>query len=150
MQQQLEPKLAAKTLGAISRKTPVKIYRVFFWGLMQSLRAKDWEVSIERLNLELVAATSTFVLSIKGLGSIFLIELKASEKQEDIARDANNALQQIIDKNYQNPVGLPNMCTLREYGIARFHLSSCINGRYLELNSQNQRVEKDDPTMSVS
>ncbi len=79
-----------------------------------------------------------------------LIEIKSSEKKEDMKRDANKALKQIEERNYRNLEGLPNIYTLREYGIARFHLSSYVKGRYLELDGQNQWIEKDDPTMSVS
>jgi hypothetical protein len=81
-----------------------------------------------------------------------LIELKSSEKQGDMERDANKALKQIEEeeKNYRNSEGLASIRTLREYGIAGFHLSSHLEGRYLELGDQNQWVEKDDPMMSVS
>jgi hypothetical protein len=79
-----------------------------------------------------------------------LIELKSSDKEPDMEKDANRALKQIEEKNYRNSEGLPNIRTLREYGIAAFHLNSCVKGRYLELNGQNQWVEKDDPMMGVS
>ena len=65
-------------------------------------------------------------------------------------RDAKQALKQIEEKNYRNSEGLPNIRTLREYGIAAFHLSSYVKGRYLELNGQNQWVEKEDPVIGVS
>ena len=65
-------------------------------------------------------------------------------------RDANKALDQIVEKNSRNPGGLPNICTLREYGMAGFHPDSYVIGRYLELDGQNQWVEKDDPMMIVS
>ena len=80
-----------------------------------------------------------------------LIELKSSERLENIERDADKALKQIrqiVDKNYRNLEGLPDIHILREYGIACFHLNSCVKGRYLELNGQNQWVEKDDPAKS--
>ncbi len=60
MQQELDPKLLSKARGSVSRKTSERIYRVLFWGLLQSLREKGWEVSIEP------RATSTFVCAIKG------------------------------------------------------------------------------------
>jgi hypothetical protein len=82
-------------------------------------------------------------------GCTVLIELKSSEKQGDMERDANKVLNQIKEKNYRNSEGLLNICTLREYGITRFHLGSYVKGRYLELDGQNQWVEKDDPMMSV-
>lgn len=147
MQQQLDRKLVAKKRGAVSRKTPEKIYHVFFLGLMQSLRAKGWETCVEP------RAGGGYIdirLLLRRKGIAVLIELKSSEKQGDVERDANKALEQIVNKNYRNPVGLPNIRTLREYGIAGFHLSSYVRGRYLELDSQNQWVEKDDPMMSVS
>ena len=43
--------------------------------------------------------------------------------------DADKGFEQIVDKNYRNWYGLR---TLREYGLACFHLES---GRYLELNA---------------
>ena len=147
MQQQLDPKLVGKERGAVSRKTPERIYHIMFWGLMQSLRAKGWEVSIEP------RAGGGYIdirLRYRRKRMAVLIELKSSEKQGDMERDANKALEQIEEKNYRNPEGLPNIRTLREYGIAGFHLSSFVKGRYLELDGQNQWVEKDDPTMSVS
>ena len=78
------------------------------------------------------------------------MELKSSEKQGDMERDANKALKQIEENNYRNSEGLPNIRTLREYGIASFHLSSYVKGQYLELDGQNQWVEKEDPMMGVS
>jgi hypothetical protein len=69
-----------------------------------------------------------------------LTELKSSEKEGDLERDANRALEQIVMKNYRNAEGLRNIWTLREYGIAGFHVS------ILKISG----VEKDDPVMSVS
>jgi hypothetical protein len=77
-----------------------------------------------------------------------LIELKSSEKQGDMEMDAKKALKQIVEMNYRNPEGLPDIHTLREYGIAGFDLSSYVEGRYLELDGQKQWVEKSDPMMS--
>src|SRR5271170_218555 len=48
MQQQLDPKLVGKARGAVSHKTPERIYRILFWGLLQSLKTKGWEVTIEQ------------------------------------------------------------------------------------------------------
>jgi hypothetical protein len=62
MQQQFDPKLVSKTQDAVSNKTLETINHVFFSGLMQSLRLKCWDP----LKIELVAATSTFLLSIEG------------------------------------------------------------------------------------
>ena len=145
MQQQLDPKLVGKARGAVSRKTPEKIYHVLFWGLMQSLRGEGWEVSIEpRAGVGYVDIRLCHRRKRMGV----LIELKSSENQGDMERDANTALKQIEEKNYRNSGGLPNICTLREYGIAGFHLNSYVKGRYLELDGQNQWVEKDDPMTS--
>ncbi|KAM6494848.1 hypothetical protein JOM56_009471 [Amanita muscaria] len=147
MQQNLDPKLVGKARGAVSNKTPEKIYHVFFLGLMLSTRAKGWEVSIEP------RTGGGFVdirLRHRRKRMAVLIELKSSEKRENMERDANKGLDQIVEKNYRNPEGLLNICTLREYGIAGFHLDSYVKGRYLELDGQNQWVEKDDPMMSVS
>jgi PD-(D/E)XK nuclease superfamily len=147
MQQQLDPKLVGKAQGAVGRKTAERIYRVLFWGFMQSLREKGWDVSIER------RAGGGYVdirLCHKGKCMAVLVELKSSEEQGDMERDANKALKRIEEKNYRNSEGLPDIRTLREYGIAIFHPSSCVKGRYLELDGQNQWVKKDEPTMSVS
>ena len=60
----------------------------------------------------------------------------------DMERDANKALEQIEEMNYQNSENLPNIIhtlQVREYGIAGFHLSIYIKGRYLELDGQNQK-----------
>jgi hypothetical protein len=113
---------------------------------MQSLGADGWEVSIgPRAGGDYVDIR----LHHRRKDEAVLIELKSSKKQEDMERDANKALEQIVDKNYRNPEGLRNIRTLREYGIAGFHLNSYVKGRYLEFN-ENQWVEKDDPMMSVS
>jgi hypothetical protein len=100
MQQQLDPKLVGKERGAVSRKTPERIYHVLFWGLMQSLRAKGWEVSIEP------RAGGGYIdirLRHRRKHMAILIVLKSSEKQGDMERDANKALKQIEEKNYRNP-----------------------------------------------
>ena len=76
-----------------------------------------------------------------------MVELKFSDKPEHIERDAINALKQIVDQNYRNQEGLPNIRNLREYGITSYHLASFVRGRYLELDAQSWWVEKDDPTM---
>jgi PD-(D/E)XK nuclease superfamily len=147
MQQQLDPTLVGKARGAATCKTLETIYHVLFWGLMQSLRAKGWEVSIEpRAGNGCIDSR----LCHRRKRMAVLIELKSCKKQGNMERNANNALKQIEEKNYQNSEGLPNIRTLREYGIARFHLSSYVKGRYLELNGQNEWVEKDDPMMGVS
>jgi hypothetical protein len=146
MQQHLDPKLVSKARGAVSNKTLEKIYHVFFLGLLLSTRVNGWEVSIEP------RTGSGFVdirLRHRRKRTAVLIELKSSEKWENMERDANKGLNQIVEKNYRNPEGLLNICTLREYGIAGFHLDSYVKGRYLELDGQNQWVEKDDPMMSV-
>jgi hypothetical protein len=108
---------------------------------MQSLRAEVWEVSIEDrtggdyIDLQLLH---------KWKRKAALIEVKSSKKQEDMERDANRVLKRIVKNNYRNPEGLRNVCTLREYGIATFHLNSYVKGRYLELNTQNHWVEGDE------
>ena len=147
MQQHLDPKLVSKVRGAISNKTPEGIYHVFFLGLILSTSAKGWEVSIEP------RTGGGFVdirLCHRRKHTAVLIELRSSEKRENMERDANKALNQIVEKNYRNPEGLLNIRTLREYGIASFRLDSYVKGRYLELDGQNQWVEKDDPAMAVS
>jgi hypothetical protein len=77
-----------------------------------------------------------------------LIKLKSSEKEGDMKGDAKKALKQIKEKIHQNSEGLLDICTLREYGIAGFHFSSYVEGQYLELDGQNQWVEKDDVTVA--
>ena len=115
--------------------------------MLSDLRTKGWEVSIEPrtgdsyVDIHLCHRRNCMAV---------LIELKSSEKQGDMERDANKALKQIEEKNYRNLEGLPNIRSLREYGIACFHLSSYVKGQYLELDGQNQWVEKDDPMMSSS
>ena len=82
-------------------------------------------------------------------GRAVLIELKSSEKPEHIERDALKALDQIVDKNYRNQEGLPNIGILREYGIDSYHPASVVKGRYLELDVQRRWVEKDDPAATI-
>ena len=146
MQQLLDPKLVRKAQGAVSRKTPEIVYQVFFLGLMQSLRAEGWEISIESRG---GSGYTDIRLCHRREHTAVLIELKSSETHVNMERDANKALKQIEEKNYRNPEGLPNMRTLREYGIACFHLDSYVKGRYLEIDGQNEWVEKDDPKMSA-
>ena len=76
-----------------------------------------------------------------------MIELKSSDKPEHIEKDASNALKQMVDQNYRNQEGLPNIRNFREYGITSYHLASFVEGRYLENDAQSRWVEKDDPTM---
>ena len=146
MQQYLDPKTVAKTRGAVSLKTPERIYQVYFLGLMHFLRPKGWEVSIEPragggyLDIRLISRKK---------GRAVLIELKSSSEPEHIERDAHKALEQIVDKNYRNQEGLLNIRILREYGIASYYLDSCVKGRYLELDAQSRWVEKDDPAMRI-
>jgi len=143
----LDPKTVAKVRGTVSLKTPESIYHVYFLGIMHFLRPKGWEVSIESragggyLDIRLISSNK---------GRAVLIELKSSDKPEHIEKDANKALEQIVDKNYRNQEGLPNIRILREYGIASYHLASCVKGRYLELDAQSRWVERDDPAMRIS
>jgi hypothetical protein len=92
---------------------------------MQSLRAKGWEVSVEP---RAGGGYIDICLHHRRKCMAVLIELKSSEKQEDMERDANKVLKQIEEENYRNSEGLPNICTLRAYGIAGFHLSSYVKG----------------------
>jgi len=146
MQQHLDLKSVAKTGGTISLKTPERIYQVYFLGLMHFLRPKGWEVSIEPragggyLDIRLISRKK---------GRAVLIQLKSSDKPEHIKKDASKALKRIVDMNYRNQEGLPNIRILREYGIASYHLSSCVKGRYLELDAQSRWVEKDDPATRI-
>ena len=144
MQQLLRPKLAINDRRAniLSRKTPENVYRVFFIALMQSLGAEGSEVSVEART-----GRGYVVLCLlhKRKRQAVLIELKPSEKEGDMEMDANKALEQIAD-----PEGPPNINILRGYGMAVCHLNSFVKGRYLELDDQNQWVEKADPAVSVS
>ena len=141
MEQHLDSKAVGKTRGAISLKTPERIYQVYFLGLMHCLRPKGWEVCIEPragrgyIDIRLISRKK---------GRAVLIELKSSDKLEHIEQDASKALKQIVDKNSRNQEGLPNIRILREYGIANYHLVSHVKGRYVELDAQGQWVEKDD------
>jgi hypothetical protein len=141
MQQFLDPKLVGETRRAISRKTPEKIYHVLFLGLMQSLKKKGWEVVVE------ARAGGDYVdlrLLHKRKHTAILIELKSSEKEGDFERDAKGALEEVVKKNYWNAEGLRNIQTLREYGIAGHHLSSCVKGRHLKLTGTGQWAEEDE------
>ena len=144
MQQQLAPK-RGEARGAVSHEAQERIYRVLFWSLMQSLNVKGWEVSIEP---RAGAGYTDIRLCHRRKGMAVLIVLKSSKKQGDMERDADRALKQIEEKTYRNSSGLPNICILREYGIACFRLRSYVKGRYLELDGQNHWVEKDDSMMS--
>ena len=97
MQQQLDPKLVGKERGAVSCKTLERIYRVVFWGLMQSLRARSWEVSIEP---QPGGGYVDICLCHRRECMAVLIELKSSEKQGDMEKDADKALERIEEKNY--------------------------------------------------
>lgn len=142
MQRLLHSKLVAKDRYASNHKILETIYHVFFLGLMQSLGAKGWEVTVDaRAGVDNVDLRLLHKQKLQAV----LIELKSSEKEEDMERDANKALEQIVA-----PEGLSNVNTLREYGMAGCYLNSHVKGRYLELNDQNRWVEKDDPAMSVS
>ncbi len=146
MQHQLDPKTVATARlgGANSPKTPERIYQVFLLGLIHDLRSKGWEVTIEArvgegyVDIRLVSKTA------KSLSAV-LIELKSSEKLEHVQKDAKTALKQIEEKKYRNIEGLQSVRVLREYGIACYHLKSCVEGRYMELDPQRQWVEKADP-----
>ena len=137
---QLNSKMVAKTRGDVNRKTPEKIYHVIFLGLMQSLRAEGWKVIV---NARTGDGYVDLCLLHKRKHTAVMIEVKSSKKQKDLERDAHAALKQLIGKNYRNPDGLPNIRTLREYGVAGFHLSSHVKGRCIKL-VQDQWVEQDE------
>jgi len=147
MQQNLDPKAVVKARGALSSKTPERIYQVFLLGLMYCLQSKGWEISIEPRGGS--GYIDIFLVS-KGTKSAVLIELKSSNKEEDIEKDSLAALDQMKKKNYRNPYGLLGIRSLREYGIANYHLQSCVNGRYMELDGQGGWVQKDDTAMKTS
>lgn len=144
MQQALDPKLVAKRRTVGSRKPLENINHVFVFGLRYSLEVGGWKVTVD-------ARTGGGYVDLRLLDKrkrqAVVIELKSSDKEGDMEGDANKALERIID-----PEGLPlpNINTLREYGIGVCHLISFVKGRYLEPNDQNHWVEKDDPAMSVS
>jgi hypothetical protein len=146
MQQHLDLKIVTKVQGAVSLKTPESIYQVYFLGLLHFLRPKGWEVTIEPRDGD---GYINICLISRKKGSAVLIELKSSKKPKYIERDASKALKQIVDRNYRNQEGLANIHILREYGIASYHLASCVEGRYLELDTQSRWVEKDDPAMRI-
>ena len=146
MQHHLDPKAVDKLRGTNSTKTPEAIYHVYFLGLMHVLRPKGWEISSES---RAGCGYLDVLLISRNTHSAVIIELKSSEKLDHIERDAQKALDQIIAQNYRNPEGLPNIQILREYGVACHHLSSCVKGRYLELNTQRVWEEKIDPTQQL-
>jgi hypothetical protein len=144
-----DPKLVAKTRGAASPKTPERIYQVLFLGLMQSLIGEGWEVKVEA---RVGGGFVDLSLLHKRKRTVILIELKSSQKREDMEDDADKALEQIVIKNYRNRYSHRNICRLREYGIAAFHLGSVVKGRYLELEANfltQTWVEKDDPARTM-
>ena len=95
------------------------------------------------MSLKAEVAISTFDSFQRRHKSAVLIELKSSNKQEDIERDSLAALDQIEKKDHRNLYGLPSIRYLREYGIASYHASKA----YLELDSRSGWVQKDDPAM---
>jgi hypothetical protein len=141
LQQNLDPTTVAKVRGAVSAEAPERVYQAYLVGLMHFLRPKGWEVSIEPragcgyIDIRLVSRKRETAV---------LIELKSSEKRENIERDAGKALEQIIKRNYRNQRALLNVRFLREYGIASYHLDSCVKGRYLEVDAQRRWVVKPD------
>ena len=60
------------------------------------------------------------------------------------------ALWQIVRKDYLDLEGLQDIRTLREYGIAGYHFSSCVKGRYLELNTETDEWVEQDEAPSLS
>lgn len=70
--------------------------------------------------------------------------------EEILKKDANRALQQIVRKDYRDLEGLLDFRTLREYSIAGYHLSSCVKGRYLELNTETDEWVEQDEVCALS
>lgn len=146
MQQHLDPKAVSKERRAASAKTPEIIYHVYLLGLLHVLRPKGWEISGESraglgyLDVRLISRKTR---------SAVIIEIKSSEKLDHIEGDASVALDQIVAQNYRNPEGLSNIQILREYDIACHNLSSCVKGRYLELNTHGVWEEKIDPAQQL-
>jgi len=141
LQDSLDPKSVAKVSRAASKKTPERIYQVHLLGLFHTLQLKGWDIAIEPK-----AGTGYIDVCLisKKKQIAVIIEIKSSETEGQIEKDADKALQQIIDKNYRNREGLSGIRILREYGIASYRLMSFAKGRYLELN-EGKWVEKDDP-----
>jgi hypothetical protein len=142
LMRQFSPKLVPKTRGAVSRKTPEKIYSALLLGVMHALIPEGWEVILEpRAGGGYVGLRLLHELKRRAV----LIEIRSSETEGDLKKDANRALEQIVKKNYRNAEGLRNIRTLREYGIAGFHLSACVKGRCLKLDTETgQWVEQDE------
>lgn len=128
MQSKLNPKLVAKQPSQKSKKTPERLYRVYLLGLLQGLKWQGWEVNVE-LHSGLGYINVGLVSEQKHAG--VLIEVKSSEHSQHLDRDADRALRQITDKNYQNIPTHSGINYIREYGMANFHLESVVKGRYL-------------------
>jgi hypothetical protein len=107
-----------------------RMYQVFLFALMLCLRAKGWEVTIEEPAGEGYADVR---LVSKKTKSAVLIEVKSSEKAAHVEKDAKAGLQQIELSNSEGLQGVP---ILREYGIGCYRLKSCVEGQYLELDTQ--------------
>jgi hypothetical protein len=132
---QVDPKTVGKQRGAKSPKTPERIYHVYLLGLLHGLRRQGWQVHLE------ARAGSGYVdirLVSQSLRTAVLIELKSSEKHEWLAKDVDDALIQIVTRNYRNHY------RIREYGMANFHLQSVVKGRYM-IRTREGWAERDDP-----
>lgn len=141
MQSTLYPKLVAKQRGAESRKTPERVYHVYLLGLLHGLRNHGWVTNVEEpaglgyLDIRIFS---------KAKRTGVLIELKSSVTSEQLDGDADNALRQIIDKNYRSKLTYDGAQCIREYGIACFHLESKVKGRYM-VRSGDSWLERPDP-----
>jgi|ERR1700722_8494276 len=142
MQATLHPKLVTKERGARSKKTPELLYHVYLLGALQGLRPHGWE-----LEPECRTGRGYIDIRLRKKRDAVVIELKSSETEQQLERDADAALDQIIANNYRNRYSHLGVDCIREYGIASFHLQSVVKARYL-IRSGNGWLEKDDPSLA--
>jgi PD-(D/E)XK nuclease superfamily len=145
MQATLGPKLIAKETRVKSKKTLERLYQVYLLGVLHGLRSHGWEVHVE---LHTGSGYTNICLISRKQRAAALIELKSSESGQQLERDADRALEQIVTKNYQNQYSLSGVDCIREYGMANFHLESIVKGRYLAWLG-NSWQETDDPAQTA-
>ena len=72
-----------------------------------------------------------------------IIELKSCNDAKSLEKKAQEALDQIEEKNYHNPEQFPGIVHMREYGMASCHMESVVKGRYLKRSGSGWSVEGD-------
>jgi hypothetical protein len=85
--------------GDFEAKWPNLVQQFPFLALCNPLEQKA-EKSL--LKLELVATTSTFVLSINWRAKLYWLNSSSVNMKENLKKDANRALRQIVRKDYRD------------------------------------------------